>query len=167
MAGQNFSAADILEALERVSRSDNPHELKNIAKNAARLGVMEVKRAAERRLFAVLPSADPTTLEHSVWQSIHALEAALTEERGRTTRLSRTRQKITRDGEHKTVTDLVLGKMSEGFAMLIERGMPDLTFEAVALKHEADFGADVLEAAKRRLSEVGVDPAETTKDGVK
>lgn len=163
MVGSNFSAADVSDALERVSRSTNPKELASIAKNAARLGVLEVKRAAERRLFAVLPSADPTTLEHSVWQSIHALEAALTDERGRTTRLSRTRQKITRDGEHKTVADLVLGKMSDGFTMLIERDLPDLTFEAVALKHEAEFGADVLEAAKRRLSEAGVDLAEASK----
>jgi hypothetical protein len=158
MVERTPSATDVAKALERVSLSTNPKELTIIAKNAARLGLAEVKRAAERRLFAVLPSADPTTLEYSVWQSIHALEATLTEERGRTTRLSRTRQKIMRDGEHKTVADLVRGTMSEGFTMLIERGMPDLTFEAVALKHAADFEADVLEAAKRRLSAAGVNP---------
>jgi len=42
--------------------------------------------------------------------------------------------------------------------MLIERDMPQLTFEAVALKHASRFTADVVSAAKQRLLEAGFNP---------
>jgi hypothetical protein len=127
--------------------------------NAHNKGEEQVRRAAMLRLYEILPSEKPGTLEYDVWQSIHALEGELSHERGKTTRLSRTRQKITRDGEQGTVADLVLGKVSEGFRMLVERDMPQLTFEAVALKHADRFKGSVIAAAKQRLEESGYEPA--------
>lgn len=147
------------QALARIANCTDPDALKTIAKNALRLGEHNVRHSAQLRLYAILPSAMPGTLEHSVWQSIHALEDALGHERGKTTRLARTRQKIGRDGEHKTVSDLVLGKMSDGFNMLVERGMPRLTFEAVALLHSQDFDDAIVAAAEKRLIGAGYDPA--------
>lgn len=91
-----------------------------------------------------------------VWQSVYALEDTLKAERGKTTLLSRTRQKITRDGELKTVSDLVTGKESAGFSMLIERDMPELTFEFVALRHAGRFSQIVLDAARKRLCDAGI-----------
>lgn len=143
-------------ALERIERSGNPSELRKIADNANRLGNIEVERAAMRKLYAVSPDAEPGTLEHDVWQSIYALEDALKDERGKTTLLSRTRQKIARDGELVTVADLVRKPPSEGYRMLIERGWPELTFEAVALRHPDRFDPAILTAAKGRLKSSGV-----------
>jgi hypothetical protein len=150
-----MSNKDDLErrALERIAKCNDPAELRRIAENAKTLGKDEVREAALRKLYAVSPDAQPGTLEHDVWQSIFALEGALTEERGKTTLLSRTRQKIARDGELNTVSDLVTKPPSEGFRMLLERGWPDLTFEAVALRHAERFEPAVLNAAKRRLGE--------------
>ena len=145
------------QALARIANCTDPDSLRTMAKNALRLGEHKVRRAAQLRLYAILPSAKPGTLEHSVWQSIHALEGTLENERGKTTRLARTRQKIDRDGEHKTVTDLVLGKVSDGFNMLVERGMPKLTFEAVALLHAQEFDDTTLAAAEKRLIDAGYD----------
>ena len=145
------------QSLARIANCTDPVDLKTITKNALRLGEHNVQHAAQLRLYAILPSAKLGTLEHSVWQSIHALEDALGNERGKTTRLSRTRQKIQRDGEHKTVSDLVLGKVSDGFNMLVERGMPKLTFEAVALLHAQDFDDTILAAAEKRLIDAGFD----------
>ena len=71
-----------------------------------------------------------------------------------TIRLARTRQKIARVGEWQTVHDLVNGKTSEGFDMLIERRMPELTFEAVALRHTDRFDEATRRAAERRLAGV-------------
>jgi hypothetical protein len=42
--------------------------------------------------------------------------------------------------------------------MLVDRDLPQLTFEAVALKHADRFPKNVLAAADRRLRDVGYDP---------
>jgi len=142
-------------ALALIAASYDPDKLKRMAANARRLGEAEIERAASLRLYTVLPSAEPGTLEHDVWRSIHALEGALKEERGRTTLLGRTRQKIARDGERRTVADLVRGRASDGFRMLMDRGMIDHTFEAVALRHQALFEDEVVSAATDRLRASG------------
>jgi len=142
-------------ALDLVVKCTDPAQLRKIAANARRKGEEEVRRAAQRRLYEILPSEKPGTLEYDVWQSIHALEGELSDERGKTTRLSRTRQKISRDGEKQTVSDLILGKVSDGFRMLVDRHLPELTFEAVALKHPSRFDERVLKAAADRLATEG------------
>ncbi|TPG42457.1 hypothetical protein EAH79_00730 [Sphingomonas koreensis] len=145
-------------ALALIAACNDPDKLKRMAANARRLGEAEIERAASLRLYTVLPSAEPGTLEHDVWRSIHALEGALQEERGRTTTLlGRTRQKIARDGERRTVADLVRGEASDGFRMLVDRGMVDHTFEAVALRHQALFEDEVVSAAADRLRTIGAD----------
>jgi len=145
--------AAIERILKMIENSTDPKALRQIAENARKKGQLIVARAAELRLYEILPSGKPGSFEHDVWRSIHALEGTLTNERGKTTRLGRTRQKIARVGELATVTDLILGtkKPSEGFTMLIERQMPELTFEAVALRHPEKFDRDALDAASARL----------------
>ena len=143
-------------ALANIAASEDPLALERIYRNAKTQKNDEVARAAQLKLFSVLPSAEPGSLEHDVWQSIYALEGALTEERGKTTRLSRTRQKITRDGETITVADLVMKPASEGYRMLLDRDMHVLTFEYVALKHVAVFPSEVLENARKRLTGSGI-----------
>lgn len=138
-------------ALARIASCTDPDQLRQMLLNAHRQGQEDVRRAAQLRLYEVMPAAKPGTLEHDVWQSIYALEDQLKEERGKTVLLSRTRQKISRDGEAQTVADLVLGKQSEGFRMLVERDMTDLTFEAVALRHPNRFDENVRDAATKRL----------------
>lgn len=118
-------------------------------------------RAANLRLYEILPSEKPGTLEHDVWRSIHGLEDTLTNERGKTTRLGRTRPKIARVGERETIKDLIMRKEpSEGFHMLLDRQMAELTFEAVALRHPDRFDAEVLNAAEQRLQAAGINRSE-------
>lgn len=138
-------------ALDVVAACSDPKKLETIISNAQRLGDGVVERAASLRLYEIKPSAEPGTLEHDVWRSVYALEHALKAERGRTTLLGRTRQKIARDGEQRTVADLVTGATSEGFQMLMDRDMVEHTFEAVAMRHPARFDAEVLAAAAGRL----------------
>jgi hypothetical protein len=144
-------------AMTLIERCTDPKDLRQIAANARQKGELDVARAADLRLYAILPSEEPGTLEHAVWQSIHALEGTLTAERNKTTRLARTRQKIKKVGEFETAKDLILSnKPSEGFSMLIERQMADLTFEAVALEHSDRFDDATLNAAATRLEAAGV-----------
>lgn len=144
------------QALERIARCRDPEELRRTAANAQRLGYREVADAARRKLYKVSPKAEAGTLEHDVWQSIYALEGSLTEERGKTTLLARTRQKIAREGEAETVASLIKKVASDGYKMLLDRGWPELTFEAVALRHPNRFAPSVLEAARARLTSSGV-----------
>jgi hypothetical protein len=151
----------IQNMLRIIQSCDDPRQLVAVAANAKKQNVLEVQHAALLRLYAVKPSQAPGTIEYEVWQSVFALEGALKEERGKTVLLSRTRQKIKRDGEMKTIADLVLGKKpSEGFTMLFERNMSKLAFEVIALRHPTQFNETVRAAATRRLHEAGLDPCQ-------
>ncbi|MBD9640885.1 hypothetical protein IB277_31795 [Ensifer sp. ENS07] len=145
--------------LKMIETCVDPKSLRQIAANARQKGEMAVARVADLRLYEILPSEKPGSFEHDVWRSIHALEGTLTNERGKTTRLGRTRQKIARVGELETVKSLIVGakKPSEGFSMLIERQMPELTFEAVALRHPDRFDDTMLNSAAVRLRSVGIE----------
>lgn len=140
---------------EFVASCGDAKKLRQIAENADIRGVPDLARAARLKLYSILPGEDPGTLEFAVWQSIFALEDVLKQERGKTIMLSRTRQKIGRQGVQKCVSDLILGSASEGFKMLHDRALLDLSFEAVALKHPDRFDDIVLDAARIRLAEVG------------
>lgn len=94
------------------------------------------------------PKEKPGTIEHDFWQTIHAFEHVLSEQRGGTTRLARTRQKVARVGEVQTLQDWAMSaKSTEGFTMLLERNMPVLTGEAIVLRHARRFAAEVVAAA--------------------
>ncbi|MES0058381.1 hypothetical protein [Mesorhizobium sp. M0041] len=146
-----------VRALKMIETCTEPEKLRTLIRNARKQGEEEIAHAATLRLYEVLPCEKPGTFEHDVWRSIHALEGTLTEERGKTTRLGRTRPKIARVGEQETVRDLILAdKPSEGFHMLIDRHLSHLTFEAVALRHQDRFEEHVLDAAVRRLNSVDI-----------
>lgn len=154
----NLTKAE-LAALERVPMLDDPERLRTLIANARRQGSLAVERAAFARLCEVQPAAALGTVAHDVWRSIHALEEMLTDKRGKTVRLSRTRQKIARDGEVKTVADLVARSVpSDGFHQLVEMGHPGLLFEAVVLRHPREFDPAVEDAARTRLLEWDIDP---------
>ena len=145
----------IEKMLAFVSGCGDPKKLRQLAKNADEKGEAELARAARLKLYSILPGEEPGTIEYAVWQSIFALEDVLKQERGKTILLARTRQKIGRQGVTQCVADLVLGSASEGFKMLEERAMLDLSFEAIALDFPDKFEPRVLEAARRRLEGAG------------
>ncbi|MDE0242088.1 MAG: hypothetical protein OXQ84_18165 [bacterium] len=143
-----------------VSTCDDPDKLRKIIRNARQRGVDALAEAAFRRLISILPSERPGTIEHDFWRTIHSFEHVLSEERGRTTRLSRTRQKVQRVGVVQTLIDWALDtKQTDGFRMLLERDMPELTGEAIVLRHHSQFDTAVVAAARARLEASGVDVA--------
>ncbi len=142
--------------IEIITTCSDSLKLRNWIKNAHREGAVEVEEAARRRLIEVEASkniddtSDPLFVEF--WKSISALELALSEEKGKTIRLARTRQKIARVGVQKTLNDLALQvKPSEGYFLLRDRGMLDLSAEAVVLRFPGRFDENVCKAARSRL----------------
>lgn len=142
--------------LDIIATCDDEKKLRNWISNANREEAEEVEDAARRRLIEVRAGKDiddpndPVVLDF--WKSITALENELSEERGKTIRLARTRQKIARVGVEKTLADLTLqAKPSKGYHLLKARGMLDLSAEAVVQRYPGRFASEVLEAAQLRL----------------
>ena len=150
--------SDHSKILKHIEASTDPESLKTIIKHAEAQGEKAVKEAAFRKLISIVPETAPGTVEHDFWTTVHAFEFALSEERGRTTKLSRTRQKVARVGIMATLEDWAFGKQTTGFDMLVERGMPELTGEAIVLRHADKFPEDVTAAARERLAAVGYEP---------
>lgn len=150
-----MSDVQVKKMLEFVAGCGDPKKLRQIAKNAHEQGAPELVRAAKLKLYSILPNEEPGTIEYAVWQSIYALEDVLKQERGKTILLSRTRQKIGRQGVVQCVADLVLGSASDGFRMLLERKMLELSFEAIALQFPDKFDQKILSAARQRLTDAG------------
>ena len=149
---------DRSRVLKNIENCDDPVKLRQYMKNARERGADDVYDAAFQRLISVQPSAQVGTIAHDVWRTIYAFEELLKEERGRTVRLSRTRQKIQRDGEVKTVMDLTLkADPSDGFLMLKDRGILKLSFEALVVARADRFPSDVIDAARARLEGHGFD----------
>lgn len=141
-----------------IAASTDADQLRRFRDNAVRMGEEAVAAAAFQRLIQILPQEAPGSFEHAFWMTIHALEEVLKEERGKTVRLARTRQKIDRVGVRRCAIDLVTSTAaSEGFNMLIDRELPELTAEALVLRYADEFEAEVPAAARERLQEAGVD----------
>ena len=150
--------SDNTKIIESISKCTDPDKLRTWIKNARDQNASDVADAAFRQLISIVPSEQRGTVEHDFWQTVHAFEHTLLEERGKTTRLSRTRQKVSRVGVVQTLKDWALDKKkTEGFEMLLERGMPELTGEAIILRHPDKFNANVQAAARERLRKAGVD----------
>jgi hypothetical protein len=79
----------------------------------------------------------------------------LTEENGRTTRANRTRQKLKNRGIEQCLIDWALGPPTEGFKLLIDKGLAELTAEYLVVKHNRVFPPHVVDAARRRLRDAG------------
>ncbi len=147
-------------AVETISTATDPVKLRQMLFNAHRLGARSVEDAALRRLVAILPDDEPGTLEHDFWMTVHSLEELVGLERGRTGRMTRTRQKVEKVGVRKLLEDVATSaEPANGFQELIDRGLSDLTGEAVVLRHPDAFEASVVDAARRRLEGAGVDLA--------
>ena len=75
--------------------------------------------------------------------------------------MNRMRGKITKDGEVGALEYCAL-KKTDGFAEVMEYGMPELTAEAIVLRVPDHFTSKALAAARLRLDQAGV---EVSQDG--
>ncbi len=109
-----MTTKDYTKVLAVIAASEDPDQLRRFINNAKREGADEISKVAFRRLLEVLPEETPGTIEHDFWRMVFAFEEVLRAERGKTVRLSRTRQKVQRVGVMQTIIDLTMRK--PGFA---------------------------------------------------
>lgn len=151
---------DDAKLLAQIEACDDATKLRSWINNARRSARQDIADAAFLKLVSILPKEEPGTVAYDFWQTIHAFEHVLSDERGKTTRLARTRQKVARVGEVQTLRDWALSaKSTDGFSMLLERRMPELTGEAIILRHSDQFDKEVVAAARKRLQAAGVNIA--------
>ncbi len=131
--------------------------LRNLMENARRLGRDDVYWQAFKRLCSLEGMSYDDPLERDFYNVLNAYEELLTQKHGRTTKATRTRQKLANKGVEQCLIDWALGPPTEGFKLLIDRGLPELTCEYLVVKYEKRFPANAVEAARRRLKTHGVD----------
>jgi hypothetical protein len=128
--------------------------------NAERLGRQDLVLACQLRLAEIAGARHSSPLAKEFWTAVAAAEELATHRNGRTTRLSRTRQKVERVGIHRCIADLAGSeKLSLGFQILTEGERPEMTFEAIVLRHPAEFSAQIVETSHRKLRTAGFDPS--------
>lgn len=125
---------------------------RNYLDNIKRLGRAGLYPVVFRRLCELSGQAHDDPVAFEFWRAIAALEEILRETRGKTVRLARTRQKIARVGELRTIEDLALARReSDGFRILAENGLGDLSAEYIVVKHPHRFSPAAVAAARERL----------------
>ncbi|HEV7228906.1 hypothetical protein [Brevundimonas sp.] len=148
---------DYSRQLAYIAKTEDAKELRQLVDRARALGAKPVEEAAFRKMVTLGIDHEAGSVEHDFWVTVNAFEADLKQERGKTVRLGRTRQKVARDGVVKTLADWAIKPPTDGFHMLLERDLPELLGEAIVMRHADRFEPDVVEAARARLIDAGVD----------
>ena len=133
-------------------------EVRNLLATAERLGAVDLVRACQRRLyeFSGVNVSDP--IERRLWQAVAAYEETLQRRHGKALKASYTRRKIAKKGAIATLTDWALDtKDTPGFNALVEEGMAEFTGEYVVVQFADHFPSHVVDAARSRLSDHGVE----------
>ncbi|RWQ16137.1 hypothetical protein [Mesorhizobium sp.] len=142
------------KALARIESTTDPAALRQIAINAR--GKSEnVEREALRRLATVSATHAPGTVGHDCWAMVHAVEELRRLNGRKVSRMNRMRPKIEREGEIAALEYCALNQ-TEGFSEVMNYGMPELTAEAIVLRHRDHFSQAAIAAARARLTAAGV-----------
>ena len=135
----------------RIARMTDEGGLRNLMSNARRLEREDVYLFAFRRLCSLEGMNFDDPLEQDFYDVLNAYEELLTEKNGRTTKANRTRQKLKNKGVEQCLIDWALGPPTDGFKLLMEKGLQELTAENLVAKYESRFPTAAVEAAKKRL----------------
>lgn len=144
---------DYSKQLAFIETCDVPRKLRQLLAQAKGSGVTVLEEAAFARLVALEPQELPGSLEYDFLRSTEAFERVIG------TRLSPIRQKVAREGTSQVLLDIVLAdEMSLDTRARLDHGLPELTTEALVLRHPDRFGASTRDVALARLIDAGVNP---------
>lgn len=141
--------------MKQIEDYTDAKQLENLMSNAKRLGNDEIYWKAFSRFCALqgISAADP--LEREFLSTLAAYERLLTEKNGRTTLAARTRQKLRNKGVVQCLEDWALqDKPTDGFHLLIAKGLKMLTGEYLVIKYPEKFSSSAVQAAHKRLASI-------------
>lgn len=137
----------------------DPTQLRNLMANARRLGRNDIVLQCQLRIAGLSGAKYDDELEREFWTAVSCAEEFKTAEKGKIIRLARTRQKHARVGTVQCLHDWAIDpKVTDGFLILLSAGRPELTGEAIVIRHPEQFGAEVVESAVAKLRAHGIDP---------
>lgn len=144
-------------ALEYVSRTDDIDALRKLMSNARKPESRSeaVEKAAFQRLVTLSTNDCDDPVERDCWAMVHAVEELRHQTHGVRKPMNRLRPKIAKDGVVASLEYLALHE-SDGFREVLNYGFPDLTAEAIVLRHSDRFTPRAVEAAKMRLTSAGI-----------
>lgn len=153
-------------ALAFVEKCKTPRELRNIIDNAqAQLAAgkdvataQKVHDAALGRYWEMSAAKHGAgaAVDQALWTALHAYEYLKGHEKGKTSRATYLRRKISQTDIVTAVSGSVLkGGKTSGLQALRDMDRLDASFEAVVVKYAGSFAPEVVAAAKRTLAELG------------
>ncbi len=140
---------------EQIAQLTDKTSLNNLMEYATRLGREDIYRAAFKQLCSLSTIDINDPLERDFQKVLAAYEALLKEKNGRNTRATYFRRKVDNKGLIDALTEWALGGETEGFNLLIEKGMAELTAEYLLILHPEQFPENAVTAARKRLGDAG------------
>jgi hypothetical protein len=141
---------------EIIGKLKTPSECYQLAKNVLQRNpnlAMEARRRAVE--LKAISKGLSDGVEFELYKAVYAYEEALTEKNKKTTHASRTWQMIERHGIVHAAERAVDRKLdTPGYKLLIEMGMPDLTFESVIVRYPDAFNEEAVSRSRERLKQL-------------
>ena len=158
-----MTQSDEQRALDYIASCSDPDKIRSIARKAH--GKSDhVEKAALRRIVEIESKGTSGTVEFDCWKMILAVEEIRRQVRGRRSPMNRLRPKIAREGERAALEYLALHE-SDGFKEVLAYGMPELSAEAIVIRHGAPaFSDKAIASARARLEDAGFDPDTISKE---
>jgi len=145
---------------EFIEKLADPIQIKQVMANALRKGDAEAYNRAFRRFCSVTGAThdDPDdSLVRAFWETLAAYEMLLAEKHGRTQPAGYTRRKVKEQGVLRCLVDWANATgPTVGFNLLVEKGMWELTGEALVLRYADRFDGNTVSNARKRLEKAGV-----------
>ena len=143
---------DYSKQLAYIAGCEVPKKLRLLLAQARTSGIPVLEQAAFARLIALEPQEEPGSLEYDFLRITEMFEQMLGG-----ARQSPLRQKVAREGISAVLLELMQAEtISDDTQSRLDHGAPELTAEALVLRHPKRFGADTLGVARARLIEAGV-----------
>jgi len=133
-------------------------DLRTLMVNAKRLGRDDIWSDALRRLCVLEGDGQTDPLQRGFYEVLAAHEQLLSEKNARATRATSIRLKAKNKGVVHCLEEWATSKApSEGYEILVAKGLSELTGEHLVLKYAEQFSPRAVAAAKARVE---VEPVE-------